>query len=106
MGFSLKKLFKSGTSSSIENESYEYRKKAPKKRKIRTFFKKYYKEVIVVIIGFSIGSSMGSTGKVSSSDVNSVNYKIENYKKTLESKENELNSLNDSIKDLEKYLNN
>jgi len=96
----------SRTSNAIENESYQYQEQMPKKRIIRTFFKKYYKEVIVVIIGIIIGSSIGSIGKVAPSEVESVNAKIQGYKYTLESKENELDALNNSIKDLEGFINN
>jgi hypothetical protein len=78
----------------------------PKKKKIRTFFKNYYKEIIAVFIAIGIGNSLGSIGKVGSTEVNALNSEIKKNTSILEDKQNEVDTINNSIKELEVKLNN
>ncbi|WP_411167750.1 hypothetical protein ACH36K_11400 [Clostridium sp. MB05] len=78
----------------------------PKKKKIRTFFKNYYKEIIAVFIAIGIGNSLGSIGKVGSTEVNDLNSEIKENTSILEDKQNEVDTINSSINELKLQLNN
>lgn len=74
------------------NKSQEVvREKKP--GKIKTFFKKFYKEVIIVVIGMMIGTGIGGAGKVAPSEYDSLKYKHEQATKSLEEKQLELADL-------------
>lgn len=69
--------------------------------KKKNFFKRFYKEIIVVFIGVLIGSSIGGIGKVSTSKVNEINKQIEDNMETIESKEKELEVFQNKKTELE-----
>ena len=101
MGVTLKENTNNYVDQTIVGQDFK-----PKKKKIRTFFKNYYKEIIAVFIAIGIGNSLGSVGKVSTTDVNTLNTEIEKNTKVLDKKQNELDTINNSIKELELKLNN
>lgn len=74
--------------------------------KKKGFLKRFYKEIIVAFIGLLIGTSIGRVGKVSVSLVDEVNSQIENNTKVIESKQNELKTLEDKKLELEESLTN
>lgn len=101
MGVTLEEKTNNYVDQTIVGEDFK-----PKKKKIRTFFKNYYKEIIAVFIAIGIGNSLGSIGKVSTADVNALNNEIEKNTEVLDKKQNELDIINNSIKELELKLNN
>lgn len=70
------------------------------------FFRRFYKEIIVIFIGILMGSSIGGIGKVSTATVNEINMQIENNTKTIKDKEAELEVLQNKKTELEKSLRN
>lgn len=70
-----------------------------------SFVKRYYKEIIAVILGFLIGTSIGGIGKVDKSDVSTVRSRIKNHENTIYYKNNELEDLNSNKAYLEGILN-
>lgn len=68
--------------------------------------KKVLKIVIVIIIGIIIGNSIGSLDRVDYSVSNEVTSQIEESKKIIESKHDELENLNSKKVQLEAYFNN
>lgn len=93
--------------SKIDNSTYEYTgDNEPKENKFMALIKKYYKEIIAVIIGILVGSGIGGIGTVSSSLSDSITNEIQQNDLTLQSKQSELKELNKSIEDLEKLIKN
>lgn len=70
------------------------------------FFKRFYKEIIVVFIRILIGSLIGGMGKVSTSIVDETNMKIEENTKNIEIKEAKLEVLQNKKTELEASLKN
>ena len=68
--------------------------------------KKVLKVFVVIIIGIIAGSSIGSVGRVDYSLSTEINSQIEENKKIIEDKQNELESLNSKKAQLESYLKN
>ncbi|GAB6170299.1 hypothetical protein JCM1393_27590 [Clostridium carnis] len=95
---------KSNHQSSSNNEIYKYEENTRVKKP--NFFKRFYKEIIVVLIGITIGSSIGGIGKVISSTVDEVKSEIETNNKTIENKKLELESLQAKKAELEASLGN
>lgn len=90
--------------SNSNNTTYQYEDNIAVKKP--NFFKRFYKEIIVVFIGILIGSSIGGIGKVSTSTVDEINVKIESNKKDIKSKEAEIELLQNKKKELEASLGN
>ena len=70
------------------------------------FFRRFYKEIIVIFIGILIGSSIGGIGKVSTSTVDEINMQIEDNAKVIKDKEAELKVLQNKKIELEESLSN
>lgn len=70
------------------------------------FFRRFYKEIIVIFIGILIGSSIGGIGKVSTSTVDEINMQIEDNTKVIKDKEAELKVLQNKKIELEESLSN
>lgn len=68
--------------------------------------KNILKVVITIIIGIIVGNSLGSIGRVDYSLSNEINSQIEENKKIIESKQDELEKLNSKKVKLESYINN
>lgn len=68
--------------------------------------KNILKVVITIIIGIIVGNSLGSIGRVDYSLSNEINLQIEENKKIIESKQDELENLNSKKVKLESYINN
>ena len=66
--------------------------------------KRFYKEIILIIIGLIIGSAIGGIGRVSDSKVDKVKTNIDEASKEVESKESELKKLQGKKTYLEKCL--
>ncbi len=69
-------------------------------------FKRFYKEIILIIVGLVIGTSIGGIGRVSDSKVEEAKSNIEEASKDVKNKESELKKLNDKKNYLEKSLKN
>jgi len=93
-----------GSGSNSNNTTYQYEDNIAVKKP--NFFKRFYKEIIVVFIGVLIGSLIGGIGKVSTSTVDEINRHIEANTKAIESKEKELKVLQNKKAELEASLNN
>lgn len=74
--------------------------------KKHNFFRRFYKEIIVIFIGILIGSSIGGIGKVSTSTVDEINMQIEDNTKAIKDKEAELEVLQNKKVKLEESLSN
>lgn len=70
------------------------------------FFRRFYKEIIVIFIGILMGSSIGGIGKVSTSTVDEINMQIEDNTKVIKDKEAELEILQSKKIELEESLIN
>lgn len=70
------------------------------------FFRRFYKEIIVIFIGILIGSSIGGIGKVSTSTVDEINMQIKDNTKVIKDKEAELKVLQNKKIELEESLSN
>ncbi|MGG7058351.1 hypothetical protein ACQPUY_02035 [Clostridium nigeriense] len=68
--------------------------------------KKVLKVFAAIIIGIILGNSIGSINRVDYSLSTEINSKIEENKKIIESKQDELENLNSKKIQLESYLNN
>lgn len=71
-----------------------------------SFLKKYYKEIISVIIGITIGSSVSGAGKVSTYMSQDVTNQIESNKSIIDTKKSELESLQNKKSQLEIVVDN
>lgn len=69
-------------------------------------FKKVLKVFVTIIIGIIVGNSIGSIDKVDYSLYNEITLQIEEDKKIIESKKDELEILNSKKHQLESYLKN
>lgn len=90
--------------SNSNNTTYQYEDNIAIKKP--NFFKRFYKEIIVVFIGILIGSSIGGIGKVPTSIVYEINMQIEANTKAIESKEEALEVLQNKRTELEASLSN
>ena len=70
------------------------------------FFRRFYKEIIVIFIGILIGNLIGGIGKVSTSTVVEINMQIEDNTKVIKDKEAELELLQNKKIELEESLRN
>lgn len=85
-------------------QSHNYDKKIPIKP--ISFLKKYYKEIISVIIGLTIGSSVSGSGKVSTYISQDVTNQIKSNESTVENKKSELEALQNKKSQLETVVEN
>lgn len=104
-----KQLYSASTKSNntdVAMRDYEkIEKKEVKKVGIVGFVKRYYKNIIIIFVGFILGGTIGSTGRVSSTFTDEVNYQIESNMKLIESKQEELESLKNKKTELEAAIN-
>lgn len=70
------------------------------------FIKSYYKEIIAICFAILIGNSIGGTGKVSTTEVDSMKAEIKVVSTALETKIKELEKLEIEHSELKQYINN
>ena len=85
-------------------ENYDYEKVVTTKNKlgkIKSFLKKHYKSLIIIFIGFFIGGSIGSIGRVSSTLSEQIIYEINRSVNENENKKSQIENLKDKKHNLE-----